>query len=580
MKQYGSIAVSLTVVLLWATPSRTQTTQGTGLSSLKSGVEQFDVRNLLGRGVTLPTLPSVPLQEAIDPKKYVVGPSDIFSVNIWLGTGFSYQSAVTPEGSLIIPTVGEVRVAGLTLAEAKRRTVERVRKTYADGEITVTLISPRTFVVYVTGLVAREGPYVVTAITRVDQVVSLANIPVDTAMVAQALTTERLPEEMWAKGIAGQRPKKKAEEGSTRNITIKRSDGTARRVDLAMYYGTGDESYNSHLIEGDIVFVPRKNAKENFIRVSGAVTLPDGYEFIEGDRLLDALAASRGLTPLADSSSVELIRFDEVGSNPTTIKFDLRKVLAEDEPNVLLSRGDRIVAHQQVVVNKDFTVRVEGEVRSPGVYPITKNSTMLSEIVKMAGGFTDHAYVKGGTVVRDAGTYNYREVSPGFELMLYTRSPEAQPWDSTYYFLDARVKKRAVNVDFKKLFEDRDSSQDIVLYDEDYVYVPSMKKMVYVYGQVANPGYVPWVEGVDYRHYIRLASGYSDNADEGGTRVIKGRTLEWMEPGGAAVEIGDNIYVPSKQRRRFDWYVTTVSQGAAILGAVLGSIALVIQLNR
>ncbi|HEY4643175.1 MAG TPA: hypothetical protein VIH68_00490, partial [Bacteroidota bacterium] len=73
---------------------------------------------------------------------------------------------------------------------------------------------------------------------------------------------------------------------------------------------------------------------------------------------------------------------------------------------------------------------------------------------------------------------------------------------------------------------------------------------------------------------------YSDNADEGGTRVIKGRTLEWMEPGEAAVEIGDNIYVPSKQRRRFDWYVTTVSQGAAILGAVLGSIALVIQLNR
>ncbi|HEY4643571.1 MAG TPA: polysaccharide biosynthesis/export family protein, partial [Bacteroidota bacterium] len=186
MKQYGSILVGLMVVFLWATPSRTQTTQGTGLSSLKSGVEQFDVRNLLGRGVTLPTFPSVPLQEAIDPKKYVVGPSDIFSVNIWLGTGFSYQSAVTPEGSLIIPTVGEVRVAGSTLAEAKRRTVERVRKTYADGEITVTLVSPRTFVVYVTGLVAREGPYVVTAITRVDQVVSLANIPVDTAMVAQA----------------------------------------------------------------------------------------------------------------------------------------------------------------------------------------------------------------------------------------------------------------------------------------------------------------------------------------------------------------------------------------------------------
>lgn len=546
-----------------------KTTEG-GRTGLDFG--QFDIRDLFEKAAIGPTLPVVPLEQTIDPLKYVVGPSDIFSINVWIGTGFSFQSSVTPEGTLIIPTVGEMKVAGTTLAEAKGLVTDRVRRKYSKGDITVTLLSPRTFIVYVTGLVFREGPYVVTATTRVGQVVRLAGAPPDTAFRGGRESGRLRLEQRDREDIRWN--------ASRRNVLVRRKDGSTIRADLAMYYGTGSEACNPPVLDGDIIFVPRRHTEEHFVRVSGAVTVPDVYEFVDGDSLVDAIAVAGGLSPLADSSFVELVRINETSTESSSTRYDLREVFAGRQPNVPLERGDRVVVHQQVVLNKDFWVEIEGEVRYPGVYPITKNTTKLSDVIKMAGGFTEHAYIEGGTVIREEGNYDFSEVSPDFEKLLFLRSQRSEPWDSTYYFLDSRLKKRLVSTDFERLFNDHDPSQDVLLYTGDYIYVPSMKRMVYVHGQVVNPGYVPWVEGMDYRHYIRRAGGFSEKANKGDTRVIKGRTLEWMKPGSTEVEVGDNIYVPSKEKRTFRWYVVSVSQGAAIVGAILGSIALILQINK
>lgn len=590
MKRCAFLLIILSLSASWVDPTPAQTTSRSSswnrgeqaqarsgrsrASTFDLDVEDSNIRDLLGRGLISPTLPMVPLEQAVDPAKYVVGPSDVFSVNVWLGTGFSFRSAVTPEGSLIIPTVGEVRVAGITLAEVKQRVRHRVRKRYSDGDITVTLITPRTFIVYVTGLVVREGPYVVTATTRVDQVVVLANASPDTRSLTEMTRENR--SEIGRKGIREEIIKN----ASRRNIIVRRKDGSTARVDLPKYYGTGHEAYNPMLTDGDIVFVPRKHSNELFIRVSGAVTLPGVYEFIEGDRLLDAIAVTRGLSPLADSSFVELVRIDETATKSSTKRFDLREVVAGRQPDISLQRGDRIVVYQIVVLNKDFTVGVWGEVRYPGRYPITKNTTKLSDVIQMAGEFTEHAFLQGGIVIRQEGNYDFSGVSPDFEKLMYSRSEQAEPWDRNYFLLDAQVKKRLVNVDFVRLFNDHDQSQNVVLYNGDYIYLPSIKKIVYVYGQVVNPGYLPWVEEMDFRYYIRKAGGFSNNANAGDTWVIKGRTLEWMKPGDTKVEVGDNLYVPSKQKRNFQWYVTTLGQGAAVVGAILGSIALVLQVTK
>src|SRR5690606_2163893 len=47
-------------------------------------------------------------------------------------------------------------------------------------------------------------------------------------------------------------------------------------------------------------------------------------------------------------------------------------------------------------------VRIEGEVRYPGVYTLTKKDERISDLIERAGGFTDFAYLKGASLRRTA----------------------------------------------------------------------------------------------------------------------------------------------------------------------------------
>jgi len=54
-------------------------------------------------------------EDVVNPSEYYVGPSDIISVNIWISPPLSFSLTVTPEGTLIVPTVGAEGVGGCAL---------------------------------------------------------------------------------------------------------------------------------------------------------------------------------------------------------------------------------------------------------------------------------------------------------------------------------------------------------------------------------------------------------------------------------------------------------------------------------
>jgi protein involved in polysaccharide export with SLBB domain len=220
---------------------------------------------------------------------------------------------------------------------------------------------------------------------------------------------------------------------------------------------------------------------------------------------------------------------------------------------------------------------VVGEVLYPGTYPISRNRTTLVDVIRSAGGFTESASLQLAEVLR------HTVASPEIELeRLESLRGGVPPDDSTYYYLETnlRIKKEVVNVDFTGLFRNRDSTQDVILQDGDVIVIPTIKKTVYVFGQVINPGHVGYVPGEDIWYYIRKAGGVTDRAREADIKLVKAKTRQWLSPGGLMVEEGDYVWVPKVPERPFGYYLGIVAQSATVLSVAVSVVLLVIQLRK
>ena len=88
-----------------------------------------------------------------------------------------------------------------------------------------------------------------------------------------------------------------------RNIRINHRDNRQKgvsKLDLALYFETGDDSLLPHVQTGDTIYIPEKDriwldqSKESTVRVLGAVNKPGRYRFDDTMTLLDLLAESGG----------------------------------------------------------------------------------------------------------------------------------------------------------------------------------------------------------------------------------------------------------------------------------------------
>jgi protein involved in polysaccharide export with SLBB domain len=126
--------------------------------------------------------------------------------------------------------------------------------------------------------------------------------------------------------------------------------------------------------------------------------------------------------------------------------------------------------------------------------------------------------------------------------------------DSNYFFLDLKEGREPVVVNFRELLVGKDSTYDVTLRHEDFIYIAPNEHSVLVQGQVGEPGFVAFVPGADYRYYIRKAGDYQEYADKGEVRIIKGGSYSWFEPGDTNIESGDRIWVPKLTKKNFQYY--------------------------
>ena len=546
-------------------------------SSLDKAFEQQQNASTVTKDDLTSKFQAVPMEGPVNSDRYVVGPSDIFQLGLWGPFSITYPLTVTPEGTVIVPTVGEVMVSGLKLSEAKKRVFEKVRTKYLTGDVTLTLIKPRSIVVTLRGTVLRQGQYVLTAVDRVEKLLSLgANVESTRPNLAVQPMAPGSTEDM--KGEYTKAPKiAQVEEiydrASMRNILLMRKNGDTVRVDIPRFYATGDERCNPFLVEGDIVFVPQRNLSRNSVGVYGAVNSPGRYEFVEKDSLAALVQVAQGAAKEADLEHVRIERVNDRGEMESEIEVNLAKVLQGMQPDVALVRGDRVVVSSIPDSRGVYAVTIAGEVKKPGMYPILRTGTKLSRILQEAGGFKENALLSGAVILRHDD--DEKDLfGPQVYYLRSLRSGQFTVADSAYFNMDIRISRHPVVADFTRLIQSRDTTQDVTLRDDDIIYVPANNMTVLVHGQVQNPGYVPYVPGMGYKYYIEKAGGYSELAVTGDTKVIKKATLDWVDPSDTAIQPGDQIWAPKKPVRDFLSYTYPILRDILVVTASLATAAI------
>jgi polysaccharide export outer membrane protein len=366
---------------------------------------------------------------------------------------------------------------------------------------------------------------------------------------------------------------------SMRNILLMRKNGDTVRVDILKFYATGDDRSNPFMVDGDVVLVPPRHLSRNCVGVYGAVNAPGLYEWVEGDSLLAVVQIAQGAMKGSDLEHVTIQRMNDQGEIAGELQVNMLNIQKGSQSDVLLQRGDRIIL-PLIPDNRGISsVTVEGQLRKPGMYPILHGHTRLSEVLELVGGFKADALLSGALILRrdDRGS---DLLGPQTSLLRNIRSQQLTSADSAYFYLDMKTSRHPVLVDFVKLIQKRDSTQDVILRDGDLIYVPADNRTVLVIGQVQKPGYIPFVPGMRYKDYVARAGGFSELAISGDTKVIKKATLEWLDPSDTAIEPGDQIWVPKEYIKDTRQTWPLIRDIIAVVASVATTVLIAIQVTK
>jgi len=482
------------------------------------------------------------LEGPVDVNQYHLGPGDGVYLNVYAAHALDQDLTVTPEGRLLIPRIGQVDVAGLSVVDAEKKVNSMLSKDYKNPNASLSLRKLRGIKVNILGEVVMPGVQTATAQQRLSEVIDKSG------------------------GFK--------QKSSLRNIIIRNADGSLRGTgDLVKYFSTGDLSSNPYVESGDVIIVPQVR---RFFSISGSVAQPGEFEFRDGDKLSTAIDLAHGLMPAAQTDSIEIARFS--AEDPT--KSNRFYVSLKAGNDIELKDGDIIFIRATPEYHIPRVVTISGEVSYPGKYSIDLGQTKLSDIMNRAGGVLPTASLEDAVLIRRAGVGSWESEPEWIRLQTLGGADREKMTEDEYNYYVTRSRQLARSVmvvNFKSLINNHDESQDILLRDQDSVWVPRARGYVNVSGSVNNQGNVNYIEGGTYKDYIARAGGFTSTADKSEIRIINSRTSSYIDPESDKdykIEPGDTIVVPAEKNEFWKDFASATAIVAQVLTIVAGVLIL------
>jgi polysaccharide export outer membrane protein len=242
---------------------------------------------------------------------YVIGPEDVLDIQVWDNKDLNYVVFVRPDGKTSLPLLGEVQAGGKTVRQLQDALVELYSKNVRQPSVTVIIREIKSRPVYFIGGFSRPGTIQLTREMTLLQAISVAG------------------------GVA---PTADAEKGY-----LLRADKRIP-VDFRKLLDKGDLSQNTKLEPGDTIIVP----VADLVYVQGEVRAPGAVKYTSDLTIVKALTQAGGLTPLAASGRVDILRSE--GEKKSRIRVDLDKMLRapEENPDMRLRPEDIIFVPQRL----------------------------------------------------------------------------------------------------------------------------------------------------------------------------------------------------------------------------------------
>jgi protein involved in polysaccharide export with SLBB domain len=296
------------------------------------------------------------------PTNYVLGTYDEVMVDISGLYEASYKLKVSPEGTIRIPNVGPVKVAGSTIENATRAIRNQVAKIYmgvSSGEthVNVSLGNIRSIRVSVVGEATRPGSYTLPSL----------------ATAFNALYACGGPDSI----------------GSMRDIKVIRANKVVANLDVYSYLFDGVLSENVGLHDGDIIKI---EPYVNRVTISGAVKHPAIFETTRNESLQQLVRYAGGFADNAYKLKLTVLRLNATGK---TVVDVTDKQLSSFK---LLS-GDSCFVSTTAINKYDNRVDLTGAVLHPGTYALESGLT-VKQLVEKAGGLKDDAFLNMAYVNR------------------------------------------------------------------------------------------------------------------------------------------------------------------------------------
>jgi len=389
---------------------------------------------------------------------------------------------INRDGSILLPGIGKVSIAGQNFAAAQELVSEFVESISIGTKAYMSLSKIRDIQVLVTGAVKAPGIYTISGNSNL----------------------------LGAINNAGGMKKN----GSFRKVDLLRKGNVIKTLDLYDLIALGAYDATLTLQAGDSIFV---HPVSFHVPVSGGINNPGIFEVKPGESIQDVINFAGNFSQAHYGYNYVMLERMSIGAFEN-IKVDLDQI-----DKVTLEPRDTLkIPHFYPHSNALRQVKIEGEVKQPGIYFLEQDES-LSGLISRAGGYKPNAYIYGAALFRKSASEqekifaqrNYADTVA--YIVSNIGKPNTSVTSDTINFLGEEMKAKnfvgRIIADFDMNSIQSFPAKDLALENQDRIVIPTMQKVIYMFGDFSNPTTATYDSSMSIKDYIKMSGGLKDSAN-------------------------------------------------------------------